>query len=56
MFVVSPPTTARVPPLPLPPKFLVFMKITGLCSRMRACVGVISKILLTKELRGTFGG
>ena len=43
-------------PLPLPPKFLVFIEIAGFCAQPIECVRVAGKILCTKELGGIIWG
>jgi len=46
----------QVPPSPSPLKFLVFMKIAGICPQISLGVGVRGKFVLTKELGGSFPG
>ena len=43
-------------PLPLPPKFLIFMEIAGSCAQNRERVGVTGKILCAKKLGGVIWG
>jgi len=40
-------------PLPLPPKFLVFIRLRGICAQAIECVGVTVKIFISKNLSGT---